>query len=424
MVPWASPRIAYLEWQKNPSLFTITPAQVVSNRTSEITNSEAIEETVTAGYFQGNVRLFQNRLQLLGGVRYEKSEAEGVGALIDPAAVWVRNPNGTFARTATGARIRKPEAGASGSIEQLRLTHTERGARGERSYDGFYPSAHLTFNATPNLLARFAYARTFGRPNFSEIIPNASVDEADVDLEANPLANPGNINIRNTGLRPWHADNFDLSLEYYTGKGGLFSVGAFRKNITDFFGSIARLATAADIEQFSLDPRFVGWTLRTKVNAGDARISGFEFNFRHSLAFAGAWGRPFEVFVNGTKLKLEGEDEADWRGFVPESLSWGGSFTRRPFMILAQWSYQGESQRDPVATMGTNAFQFGKARTSMDLNIEYLVRGNISLFTNVRNVFNEYFSLLAYGPETPAYAKFRRNTNNGIQFAIGVKGRF
>jgi iron complex outermembrane receptor protein len=423
-VPWASPRIAYLEWQKNPSLFTITPAQEVANRTSEITNSEAIEESVTAGYFQGNMRLFQNRLQVLAGVRYEKTEAEGVGALIDPAAVWVRSPNGTFARTADGARIRKPEAGAVGSMDQLRLTQIERGARGARSYDGYYPSAHLTFNATPNLLARFAYAKTYGRPDFSNIIPNASVDEADVNLEANPQAMPGTINLRNTGLRPWTADNFDLSLEYYPDKGGLFSVGAFRKNIADFFGSIARIVTPAEIEQFGLDPRFVGWTLRTSINAGDARISGLEFNFRHSLAFAGAWGRQFEVWANGTKLKLEGQNEADWRGFVPESLNWGMTFSRRPFMVMAQWTFQGESQRAPVATMGAKAFQFGKARTAMDLNIEYLVRGNVSVFTNVRNVFNEYFSMLAYGPETPAYAKFFRDTNNGVQFALGVKGRF
>ena len=423
-IPWASPRIAYQMWETDPSLFTMTPAQIVTNRTTEITTSEAIEEAVSAWYAQGTVRLFRNRLQVLTGVRYEKTETEGIGPLVDPAAVWVRNANGSFARTPAGARIRKPEAGAVGSSEQLALTHQERGYRASRSYDGYYPSAHLTFNATENLLVRFAYAKTYGRPNFTEIIPNSTIDEADVNLEANPLANPGRINIRNTGLKPWSADNYDLSVEYYTEKGGLFSAGAFRKDITDFFGSIARIVTADDLETFDLDPRYIGWTVATKVNAGDARVSGVEFNFRHSLAFAGNWGRQFQVFANGTKLKLEGNSEADWRGFVPESLNWGLTFSRRPFTVMAQWTYQGESQRAPVATMGTGAFTFRQPRTSMDLNVEYLLHGKFSLFANVRNVFNEYFTEHIYGPQTPDYARFQRDTNNGTQFALGVKGTF
>lgn len=423
-IPWASPRIAYQLWEQNPALFGASPAQVVANRTSDITNSEAIEETVTAFYAQGTIRLFSNRLQLLGGVRHEQTETEGVGPLVDPAAVWVRTASGAFARTAAGARIRKPEAGAVGSLEQLALTHRERGYRAARSYDDFYPSLHATFHATENLLARFAYARTYGRPNFSEIIPNSSVDEADVDRETNPLANPGRINLRNTGLRPWSAHNYDLSLEYYTEAGGLFSAGAFRKDITDFFGAITRIATPADLEAFGLDPRFAGWTLSTKVNAGDARVSGVEFNFRHSLAFAGAWGRMFQVFANGTRLRLQGNSEADWRGFMPRSLNWGFTFARRPFTVMAQWTYQGESQRAPVATMGTGAFVFRQPRTSMDLNVEYLLSRRFSVFTNVRNVFNEYFTEHVYGPQTPAYARFQRDTNNGTQFAIGAKGAF
>lgn len=423
-VPWASPRIAYQAWEKNPGLFTVSSTQAVANRTSEITTSEAITEEVSALYAQATARLFNSRLEILSGVRFEKTEVEGFGPLMDPAAVWVRNANGSFARDSAGARIRKPEAGTVGSLEQLSLTHKERGYRATRTYDGYYPSTHVTINVTERLRARLAYAKTYGRPNFTEIIPNSTISESDVDLETNPTANPGTIDIRNSGLNPWSADNFDLSLEYYTDAGGLFSVGAFRKDISDFFGSIARVATAADIESFGLDPRYVGWTLRTKINAGDARISGMEFNFRHSLAFAGNWGKSFQAFVNGTKLDLDGNNEADWRGFVPEALNWGVTYSRRPFTVMAQWTYQGESQRAPVATMGANAYTFRQARTSMDLNIEYLFRPRMSAFANVRNVFNKYFTDWVYGPQTPDYAKFRVDNNNGTQFAIGVKGTF
>ncbi len=423
-VPWLSPKLAYQAWQDNPNLFVATPAQEVARYTSVVNTSQKFKESVIAGYLQASAKLLDSRLHVVSGVRYEETKTRGLGPLVDPAAVWVRNPDGSFARTSTGARIRKPEAGAVGSIEQARLTHIERGASGARSYDGFYPSVHLTYNITSNLLARLAYARTYGRPDFSQIVPNATVDEDDLDLQANPEAIPGRITINNPGLKPWTADNYDLSVEYYTDKGGLFTVGAFRKEITDFFGAVATLATAADIETYNLDPRFIGWTLRTTTNAGDARVSGLEFAIQHSLAFAGTWGRNFDVFVNGTKLRLEGENEADWRGFIPELLNWGVTYTRRPLMVRLNWSYQGENQLAPVATMGTSAFQFRQARLTMDANLEYFMRENMSLFINGRNIFNEPLLTYAYGPETPDYAKFRSTNYNGAAISFGVKGRF
>jgi outer membrane receptor protein involved in Fe transport len=170
---------------------------------------------------------------VLTGVRHEKTETEGLGPLVNPSAVWQRNPDGTYVRNAAGQRIRRPEAGATNSMDQLRLTHTERGYRADRSYDGYYPSLHLSYNFSDEVIGRAAYARTYGRPNLNSIIPTATVDEA--DLEGDELGDPsviqGNITVRNTGLRPWTADNYDLSVEYYTKNGGLFSGGMFLKEI-------------------------------------------------------------------------------------------------------------------------------------------------------------------------------------------------
>ncbi|MBI4624693.1 MAG: TonB-dependent receptor [Verrucomicrobia bacterium] len=161
---------------------------MVAAETFRRANSEYIEEAVSALYLQGEVRLFKNRLNLVTGVRFEQTKSDGQGLLNDPNAVYVRNANGSFARNAQGARIRKPEAGAVNSIEQLRLTHTERGASAQRSYEGYYPSLHFNYNFTENFIGRLAYARTYGRPNFNEVIPNATINEADLDQEE--LENP------------------------------------------------------------------------------------------------------------------------------------------------------------------------------------------------------------------------------------------
>ena len=66
----------------------------------------------------------------------------------------------------------------------------------------------------PYRISRRAYAETYGRPNLPEIIPSTTVDEFDID---DPNALQGNITVTNPGLKPWSADNFDLSLEKSSG---------------------------------------------------------------------------------------------------------------------------------------------------------------------------------------------------------------
>lgn len=129
-------------------------------------------------YVQAEAGLFQNRLRVLTGVRYEKTDTKGQGVLYDPAAVWLRNANSRLCahrRRGAGARIRRPEAGAVGSMPELLLTREERGMRAGRTYDGYFPSLHVTYQARENLLVRVAYAKTYGRPDFTNIVPNTTV---------------------------------------------------------------------------------------------------------------------------------------------------------------------------------------------------------------------------------------------------------
>src|SRR5215207_10205456 len=309
-------------------------------------------------------------------------------------------------------------------MDELLLVRRERAAIGERTYDGFYPSLHLNYQIADNFVARAAYARTYGRPDFTNIVPNSTIDEADLDGDtADPSLVRGRINVRNTGLRPWTGDNYDLSLEYYTKQGGLLSVGAFRKDVRDFFGSRVKTATAADLDDLGLDPRYEGWQLTTQYNVpGTSRVTGFEFNVRHSLRVLGGWGRYFQGFVNGTKITLQGDREADFSGFIPESANWGLTFTRNPISLMAKWNYRGKQQRGAIAAV--DGFEYQTARVTLDLNADVTLRKNLSLYATASNVFNVYDTWPRYGPLTPNYAKPYEIRGNGVQIAAGIKGTF
>jgi TonB-dependent receptor len=422
-VPWVSPHKAWSALQANPALFTQTVAQQRTTASNNILNSKYIEETVSAAYVQAEARLFANRLNVVTGVRFEKTTDEGFGPLQDPNAVFVRNANDSFARTPAGARIRKPEAGAVGSLEEVPLIFKERASRAERSYQGYYPSLHLTFNATEALLLRAAYAKTYGRPNFSNIIPNTTVNQDD-DLNQNSENTLGRITFSNIGLKPWTADNYDVSVEYYTRHGGVVSAGVFLKEVKDFFGAFVKDATAEDLEALGLDPRYLGWRVTTQFNSGSARVRGAEFNVRHSLAPFGAWGRNVIVFANATKLKLDGNDLADFTGFLPESVNWGFTVSVKRATLLTKWNYRGEQKAVSFPDMGPDAFRFPQPRVQLDVSLDYRLGQRTSFYFNLRNATNEVQNEFAYGSQTPGYAREFYHGKFGRAFTAGLKGSF
>ncbi len=425
-IPQLSPHIAFRAWQQNPALFTMTPAQLVTEEINRRTLSEYVDERVEALYLQPEARLFSGRLNILTGVRYEKTSTGGKGLLQDVNAVYVRNQDGSFARNASGVRIRKPEAGAVGSMQEVQLVYKERGYVANRSYDGYYPSLHLTYNATERFLIRAAYARTYGRPNFANIIPRAVVNEGDFEEEPDPGVALGTITIRNTALKPWTADNFDASVEYYTNRRGLFGASVFHKRIDDFFGVFAKVATAEDLRTLELDEQYLGWQVNSTYNlANRASVSGLELSASQPLHGLGNWGQYFKAFANFTKLKLKGDRDANFSGFLPMSANWGLTFTRKKVMIGTKWNYRGKQDRGPFADFGPDAREYWPSRTTMDVNLSYSFRPNLSVFFNARDVLDKMtYRTYREGSQTPDYARLYNVREFGTPFSVGLKGSF
>jgi iron complex outermembrane recepter protein len=424
-IQWINPYLLAETYKSNPSWFR---SNDVTSETNRINGSERIAERVTAGYIQFEGQLFDNKLGFVTGLRYEKTEDKGAGLLVDPDNIWQRNADGSFvdgnANQAGVQRVRKAEAGAAGSLQELYLVRQERAFKTDRSFDGYYPSVHLTYNFTNDLLLRFAYAKTFGRPDYANIIPNITLDFDDTD----PINNPGIITTRNPGLLPWTADNYDLSVEYYFKEGGVLSAGLFQKDLSDFWESRGGTIDAALATQLGLDDRYIGWGVTTTVNGGDAKIEGVEFNFIRPLTFLPGWGRYFTVKVNGTKLNLSGAKTADFRTFIEETGNFNIGFNKKPFSANLTFNYRGRQKTNPQ-TGGqygaTNGFwEYYAPRTFVDVSGEVKLTKNMSLFAGVRNLFNKQQALQRYNDATPVYAKGFRYEEFGISMSMGIKGSF
>jgi iron complex outermembrane receptor protein len=427
-INWMSPSRAFRAYQLNPLLYQQTDAQRATDRNSHIDNNENIKEKVQAAYVQADTRLFNSRLRLLGGVRFEKTTDDGIGGLVDLERVWQRNPDGSFVRNAAGQRVRRPEAGAAGSISESLLAREYRAFFTHREYDGYYPSIHLTYNTTENFLLRAAWAKTYGRPNFSDIIPrtvaNTSATDPDEDDELQPNQFRGTLNVRNPALLPWTADNFDLSAEYYTDNGGLITAGLFLKELKNFFGDSSRRATPEVLAELGLSDRYLDWNINSKFNSGNARITGAEVNVRQNLRMLGKWGSYFTLFANGTKLDLDGNPGASFTSFIPKSANWGFTFAPKRVTFTARWNYRGLDKRGPLAAYGPNGYEYIEDRTVLDVNASYQFTKNLSFVASATNIFNQPYRFLRYGDQTPGYAKLYAEQEYGIQMAIGLRGSF
>ncbi len=184
--------------QAHPNYFVKDEVAFIS---STATGSRKLTETVASGYLRSDLSLFNNRLKLVGGVRYEKTFDEGYGMLNDIAATYQRNAAGEIVRGANGRPLSLP----GDAVTLARLRYQERGAHAKRRYGSYYPSLNASAQISEKLLVRASYARTITRPELSNIVPSTTATDPTL-VTTNPT-----ITVSNTALRPWTSDSYDLA---------------------------------------------------------------------------------------------------------------------------------------------------------------------------------------------------------------------
>ncbi len=420
---WISLTKVYELYQAHPNWFPRDEALYIQNYA---TNSRRLVETISASYIRGDVRLLNNRLWLVGGVRFERTKDDGMGLLNDPSAQYQKDANGNVIDSNPTTAGIQPILLTTDPVARARLRYQERGSRAIRTYDDFYPSLSATYNITDSLLIRAAAARTIGRPNLNLIIPGSSITD--------PTATgTQTITVNNTGLKPWTASNYDLSLESYQIKGGFGSIGVFQKNIKDFFGSTTQRATPELLAQYGLpdDPLYLNYDITTMTNAGDARITGYEFAYTQSLLFLPQWARGFQIFFNATKLQLHGGDITDFTGFTPSNYAGGIGFVRPRFSAKLNFTYQGETRQTLVAASAANGipadtYNYQGERTRVSLSLQYSLSKRFVVYGTMSDINGPGFNVISrqYAPNSPEYQKARRRQELGSIIQLGVKGQF
>ena len=411
---WVSPTKLYNLYKEHPDWFVLSDAATYQ---SGVTNSRYFEETISAAYVRHDIKLLDNRLWLVSGVRFEKTDDHGEGPLNDLRATYRQDAAGNLLRDAAGRLIPV----TTDALATAKLRYVTRAAVADRSYSGYYPSINGTYYLTDSLVARLAYAKTIGRPNLSNIIPGITV----ADPGATGTARTATI--VNSGLRPWTADNYDLSFETYGIKGATVALSLFKKDIKNFFVDTRVPATLELLQAYGLSDDYLDYEIISTANGGNATVEGYEASWRQSLSFLPPWAKGFSTYANVTISHVSGESADEFTPFAHKNINWGLSYIRRALSLRWNVAHAYKVTGAAVAASATvpaGTRSYVAPQITQDWSFEYRFAKKFSVYGGARNFTGIEKRTERAGPNTPAWTRPQSYQNFGTLVTLGVRSEF
>jgi TonB-dependent receptor len=428
-VQWVSNETVLDAYRANPAWFT---SDENARYRAEVNASRISKEIISSAYLRADAQFLDRRLKLTGGVRAEQTNITASGPLNDPTRNFQRDAAGRVvtvaAPTPANPNARTPAlifpATPANALAISQLTLLDRATRVEKEYLRWFPSLNAGYNLRENLIVRAATYSSVGRPAFTQY--SGGVTLPNLEAPADALTN--RITVNNAGIKPWTARSTKVSLEYYFERVGQISVGAFRRDIRNFFGATTFDATPEFLSLYGLDPvLYDPFTVATQENLQTSvRMTGIDVNYRQALTFLPRWARGVQVFANGSAQRVIGDAATNFNGYIPRTGSWGISLSRESYNVRLNWNYVGRQRRGAVTGRGLEpgTYTWGSKRSYIDLTGEYSLTRRLSVFANLRNINDPTDDVEIHGPTTPAEAQFRQRAEFGSLWTLGIKGTF
>lgn len=295
----------------------------------------------------------------------------------------------------------------------------------DRSYDRWLPSGNLVMDVTPNLLVRFAAAKTLARAGISSISPGGNLSVSG--------GNRG-FSSGNPGLNPTASDNIDVSVEWYPTSGAIYAVAAFRKDIGTF---VQTLSTTVPFAALGLPASLLAGTTASPnddfivsqpVNSSGGRLRGFEVNVQQPFSFLPGILSNFGVLANYTWVdsNIEYLTSANGASSVRAPLvglskhAANGTlyFETKKFSIRGSVAYRSRYLTAVPGTEG-NAFNGTNSTTNVDAQTSYNITDRIKISLEAINITDQKND--QFVDETN---RLNVLTHTGRQFFLGARYSF
>jgi iron complex outermembrane receptor protein len=319
------------------------------------------------------------------------------------------------------------------NVEELQILFD--GVNAEQSIDGSYtrilPNFDFSMEVKEDLVTRFSYSKTIGKPGLGFLFPGTSL-----------LApRPGDVyraGQGNPSLLPLTSDNFDLALEWYGDDGSTFSVTYFKKFVENFIVQSEQRRTINDVDgnpitDPSANPRagcpdssqenpaclsmatdpVITWEVDTPINLEEREIDGWEFNGQY---FFGETG--YGVVANYTLVNVNQDfdpfalDESFSLPGLSDSGNLVGFYENDRYQIRLAYNWRDEFLR-PVGNDPVFIESYGQ----WDISASYDINDNLSVYLDGINLTDE---------TTRSYVRFEEQLLSaeqyGPRYSIGIRG--
>ena len=168
----------------------------------------------------------------------------------------------------------------------------------ENTYEDWLPAANVAANLSRDLIVRLAAAKVMARPQLGFLNPGGT------------LSTTGTLTYAggNPALKPFRADTYDGSLEWYHARNAFVGLGLFQKNIKTYIQTLRMNLpyNQTGLPLNLLPPGMTGeevFAVTAPINTNGGRLSGFEINIQQPFSFLPGWGQNFGVLLNYTQVK-------------------------------------------------------------------------------------------------------------------------
>jgi iron complex outermembrane receptor protein len=291
------------------------------------------------------------------------------------------------------------------------------------SSDVLLPAVNLKIKLTDQINFRLAGSQTLTRPALNDLRPVTSYDTTrPASLEASG---------GNPDLKPYRANNFDASLEWYPTPTTTLSAAAFYKHINDFIVTTIEneKVTIANTGNLPVGGFITGTNEATFAtarprNSDAADVRGLEFNVVHTFDWAPGILSGFGVQANATFVKTNRtfDSVTPQQRFAVVGLGNSQNFTLfyEKYGLSARIAYNRREKFLSSISDGSGGEPlFVRTYGQFDGSASYDIRPNTTVFVEGTNLFNaKYVTQARFDNQLRGYY------NYGSRFNVGVRMKF
>lgn len=255
-----------------------------------------------------------------------------------------------------------------------------------RSYSNILPTLNLSFEIAEDQFIRTAMSKVLSRPRMDDMRPNARATFAYNDGQiqsTEPENGPWSGSAGNSQLKPYEANQFDLSYENYFADDGYFSATFFYKDLVNWHRSSNELTDFSDVyipelHKDSNDdaPVLLTGFVETNTDGFKGFVRGYELQASLPLRLAHDALEGFGLvmsatFLDGKLYEHAGQAEGKVPGLSDESYSLTAYYESNGFEVriagTKRSDYVSETRGGSLSLVPT-----GKAGTELwDAQISY-----------------------------------------------------